>query len=115
NRIFSNAIQVMEDSKYQIYEVCESAREEKAALDRELEQVLQQTIEVIEQVDKSEQEYRYTRIRLTEVSRDFKRFGEEDIKRAYEKATLIQLQLVTLREQEKHLKLRRHDLQLRAR
>lgn len=115
NRIFSNAIQVMEDSKYQIYEVCESAREEKAALDRELEQVRQQTIQVIEQVDKCDQEYRYTRIRLTEVSRDFKRFGEEDIKRAYEKATVIQLQLATLREQEKHLKMRRDDLQLRSR
>jgi len=105
----------MEDSKYQIYEVCASAREEKTALDRELEQVLQQTIEIIEQVDKCDQEYRHTRIRLTEVSRDFNRFGEEDIKRAYEKATLIQLQLATLREQEKHLKMRRDDLQLRSR
>src|SRR5690606_8777662 len=42
-------------------------------------------------------------------------YGELDIKRAYEKATLIQLQLATSREQEKHLKLRRDDLQLRIR
>ncbi|MCM3635228.1 sensor histidine kinase [Paenibacillus camelliae] len=105
----------MEDSKYQIYEVCESARSERSALEKELEQVLQQTIQVIEQVDKLEMEYRYARIRLTEVSRDFTRYGELDIKRAYEKATLIQLQLATSREQEKHLKLRRDDLQLRIR
>jgi len=115
NRIFTNAIRVMEDSKYQIYEVCESARSERSALEKELEQVLQQTIQVIEQVDKLEMEYRYARIRLTEVSRDFTRYGELDIKRAYEKATLIQLQLATSREQEKHLKLRRDDLQLRIR
>ncbi|HIW31741.1 MAG TPA: sensor histidine kinase [Candidatus Paenibacillus intestinavium] len=115
NRIFSNAIQVMETSKYQIYEVCESARDEMRALEKELEQVLQQTVQVIEEVDKLELEYRYTRIRLTEVSREFSRYGEQDIKRAYEKATLTQLQLATLREQEKHLKLRRDDLQIRVR
>jgi len=115
NRIFTNAIRVMEDSKYQIYEVCESARSERSALEREHEQVLQQTVQVIEQVDKLELEYRYARIRLTEVSRDFTRYGELDIKKAYEKATLIQLQLATSREQEKHLKMRRDDLQLRMR
>ncbi|MCR8660494.1 sensor histidine kinase [Paenibacillus endoradicis] len=115
NRIFSNAIQVMETSKYQIYEVCESARDELRALEKELEQVLQQTVQVIEEVDKLELEYRYARIRLTEVSREFNRYGEQDIKRAYEKATLTQLQLATLREQEKHLKLRRDDLQIRVR
>lgn len=115
NRIFSNAIQVMETSKYQIYEVCESARDELHALEKELEQVLQQTVQVIEEVDKLELEYRYARIRLTEVSREFTRYGEQDIKRAYEKATLTQLQLATLREQEKHLKLRRDDLQIRVR
>jgi len=105
----------MEDSKYQIYEVCESARSERLALEKELEQVLQQTVQVIEQVDKLELEYRYARIRLTEVSRDFTRYGELDIKKAYEKATLIQLQLATSREQEKHLKMRRDDLQIRMR
>lgn len=115
NRIFSNAIRVMEDSKYQIYEVCESARSERAALEKELEHVLQQTVQMIEQVDKLEMEYRYARIRLTDVSRDFTRYGELDIKKAYEKATLIQLQLATSREQEKHLKMRRDDLQLRMR
>lgn len=105
----------MEDSKYQIYEVCETARNELSALEKELEQVLQQTIQVIEGVDKLELEYRYARIRLTEVSREFTRYGEQDIKRAYEKATLTQLQLATLQEQEKHLKLRRDDLQIRVR
>lgn len=115
NRIFTNTIQVMEESKYQIYEVCESARNERTLLEKELEQVMKETLQVIEQVDKHELEYRYARIRLTEVSRDFNRFGEHDIKKAYEKATLIQLQLATSREQEKHLKLRRDDLQIRIR
>lgn len=115
NRIFSNAIHVMEKSKYQIFEVTQSARSERQALDQELTSVLDQTIEIISKVDKLELEYRYARVRLTEVSRDFNRYGEQDIKIAYEKATIIQLELATVREQEKHLKLRRDDLQLRVR
>lgn len=105
----------MEQSKYQIYEVCDQARQEYEALQKELGEVLEQTVKVIEQVDKKEQDYRYARIRLTEVSKDFNRFGETDIKRAYEKATLLQLEIATLQAQEKHLKSRRDDLQIRVR
>lgn len=105
----------MEESKYQIYEVCDHARKEYKALQKELDEVIEDTIQVIEQVDKLDQDYRYARIGLTEVSRDFNRFGEFDIKRAYEKATLLQLEMATLQEKEKHLKSRRDDLQLRVR
>lgn len=115
NRIFSNALQVMEDSKYQIYEVCDHARQEYKALQNELDEVIEQTVKVIDQVDKLDQEYRYARVRLTEVSRDFNRYGEFDIKRAYEKATLLQLEIATLQEKEKYLKSKRDDLQIRVR
>ena len=115
NRIFSNALQVMEDSKYQIYEVCDHARKEYKALQKELDEVIEETVKVIEQVDKLDLDYRYARVRLTEVSREFNRFGEFDIKRAYEKATLLQLEIATLQEKEKYLKSKRDDLQLRVR
>lgn len=115
NRVISNAIQVMEDSKYQIYEICESARTELEALELELDQVLQETVRTIDKVDQLEQEYRRARIRLTEVSRDFERYTEEDIKTAYEKATQIQMDLMVYREKESYLKSRRDDLQKRVR
>lgn len=115
NRVIKNAIQVMEDSKYQIYEICESARSELEALEQELELVLEETIKTIDKVDQLEQDYRRARIRLTEVSRDFVRYKEEDIKSAYEKATQIQLDLMVYREKESYLKARRDDLQKRVR
>ncbi|WP_424766644.1 sensor histidine kinase [Paenibacillus sp. sgz302251] len=115
NRIIKNAIEVMEDSKYQIYEICESARTELELLEQELELVLQETVKTIEKVDKLEQDYRRARIRLTEVSRDFVKYKEEDIKTAYEKATQIQLDLMVYREKESYLKARRDDLQKRVR
>ncbi|MCF2938347.1 sensor histidine kinase [Paenibacillus alkaliterrae] len=105
----------MEDSKYQIYEICESARTELDSLEQELENVLQETMKTIDKVDQLEQDYRRARIRLTEVSRDFVKYKEEDIKTAYEKATQIQLDLMVYREKESYLKARRDDLQKRVR
>ncbi len=105
----------MEDSKYQIFEICESARIELETLEQELENILQETMKTIDKVDSLEQDYRRARIRLTEVSRDFVRYKEEDIKSAYEKATQIQLDLMVYREKESYLKARRDDLQKRIR
>ncbi|WP_336787379.1 sensor histidine kinase [Paenibacillus sp. MMO-177] len=115
NRVITNAISVMEDSKLQIYEICESARQELESLGQELEIVLAETLTTIERVDQLEQDYRRARIRLTEVSKDFVRYKEEDIKTAYEKATQIQLDLMVYREKEAYLKTRRDDLQKRVR
>jgi len=113
DRVIKNAIEVMESSKYQIFEICENVRAERDSLYKELQQVMEEASEAIKQVDRLELEYRRTRIRLTEVSRDFHKFREEDIRVAYEAATQLQLQLTVFREKENHLKLRRNDLQKR--
>ncbi|WP_308636657.1 sensor histidine kinase [Paenibacillus silvisoli] len=115
DRVIKNAVSVMEDSKYQIFEICESARKEMFSLGQELNQVLAEAAAIIDKVDQLELDYRRARIRLTEVSRDFVRYKEEDIKAAYEKATQLQLDLMVFREKETYLKARRDDLQKRVR
>jgi two-component system sensor histidine kinase DegS len=115
DRVIQNAVRVMEDSKKQIFDICESARQELMSLNQELDKVLSDTSETIEQVDKLERNYRLARMRLTEVSRDFVRYTEKDIKAAYEKATQIQLELMVYREKENYLKSRRDELQNRVR
>lgn len=115
NKVITNAIRVMEDSKVQIFEICESARQELLALEVELETVMKETGEVIEKADDLENQYRLARIRLTEVSRDFVKFNEQDIKNAYDKATQIQVEKMMYAEKEQQLKSRRDDLQKRVR
>ncbi|MDO7906551.1 sensor histidine kinase [Paenibacillus sp. JX-17] len=115
DKVIKNTIQVMESSKYQMFEILDTARGELISLNQELQVVLQETAETIEKVDQLELKYRQSRIRLTEVSRDFVRYSEEDIKQAYEKATQLQLDLLIYREKEMYLKARRDDLQKRAR
>ncbi|MNH91918.1 Signal transduction histidine-protein kinase/phosphatase DegS [compost metagenome] len=114
DRVIKNAINVMESSKYQIFEICETARHEKEALSKELQEIKDEAGSTIDLVDKLEKDYKRSRIRLTEVSRDFNRFREEDIKVAYEAAIALQLQLTIAREKENHLKARRDDLQNRV-
>jgi len=111
--IIKNAISVMEQSKYQIFEIAESARQELLSLRQELERVKKETSETIDKVDELEREFRRARMRLVEVSKDFIRYKEADIKSAYEKATRIQLDLLMYREKEYYLKARRDELQQR--
>jgi two-component system sensor histidine kinase DegS len=112
--VIQNAISVMEDSKVQVFEICESARQELQNLSQELDTVVRETSETIDMVDRLERDYRLARIRLTEVSRDFVRYKEQDIKSAYEKATHLQLDLMVFREKENYLKARRDELQKRV-
>ena len=111
--IIKNAISVMEQSRYQIFAIAESARQELLSLRQELERVKKETSETIDKVDELEREYRRARMRLVEVSKDFIRYKEADIKSAYEKATQIQLDLLMYREKEDYLKARRDELQKR--
>ncbi|SEC33931.1 sensor histidine kinase [Paenibacillus sp. GP183] len=113
DRVIKNAINVVESSKYQIFEIAEASRGERESLTRELADVKEETSLTIDEVDKLEKEYKRSRIRLTEVSRDFNRFREEDIKVAYEAAIAFQLQLTIAREKENNLRTRRDDLQKR--
>ncbi|WP_240666757.1 sensor histidine kinase [Longirhabdus pacifica] len=114
DRVIQDAIQMMDDSKYAIFEICESAREELQAVKNELEEIKLETIETIENVDKLERQFRLARAVLSEVSRDFNKYTEQDIKDAYEKATVIQMDIMIFREKESNLKVRRNELQKRT-
>ncbi|MBY3619209.1 histidine kinase [Acinetobacter sp. CUI P1] len=115
DRVIKNTIDVMESSKYQIFEILQVARDELTALNKELQRVMDETDETLKKVDKLELQYHRSRIRLTEVSRDFVRYSEKDIRIAYEKATELQLELMMTREREVYLRSRRDELQMRVR
>lgn len=69
--------------------------------------------EVIELGDKLEVQTRHARNRLSEVSRNFHRFSEEEIRNAYEKAHKLQVELTMIQQREKQLRERRDDLERR--
>lgn len=113
--VIEKTLETVEQSKYQIFEIAEQARQECEHLRQEAEKVNQEVNAIILKSDQLEVDLRRARLRLSEVSRNFKKYSEEDIHQAYEQASNIQLELSILREKEKQLRERRNDLQFRLR
>lgn len=112
DNIIRETVSAIEKSREQIYSIAESARQEYQRIKEEIQVIRQDVNNVIEQVNNLEIAERKARIRLMEVSKDFRRFSEEDIKSAYEKAQEIQIKLIMLREEEKTLRFKRDHLEL---
>jgi len=111
DKILNETVSVIEQSKGRIFDIAESARTEYMRIEAQLRELRFEAGKCIEQVDIKEREYRNRRFRLMEVSRDFKRYTELDIKNAYEDAQASQLDVVALREREQYLRRQRDDLE----
>jgi two-component system sensor histidine kinase DegS len=115
DKILRKTLSAIETGKKQIYEIAEAARNEYERLLEDVERIKTETDEMIQQVDQLERGERQARLRLMEVSRDFRRYTESDIRNAYEHASRIQVDLSVMREREKNLRKRRDELEVRSR
>jgi len=111
-RIIDEIVQNIEASKEQVFEIAESVRREIERLEAEIAKIRDEVSSIIAEVDSVTALERQARLRLMEVSRDFCRFTEDDIKRAYEDAQDLQTRLALLREREKQARLRRDQLEI---
>ena len=112
DRIVKETLKAIEQSKVQIYDIAENTRLEMARVKQELEQVKEEMNGIIKEVDRLEVLEKKARIRLVEVSSDFQKYHEKDIKEAYEKAYSLQVELIKCREREKLLRYRRDHLEV---
>jgi len=113
--IIKDTITAVENSKSQIYEIYEAARNEMEHVKKDLERIKQETIEIIFKVDELEKRERRSRLKLVEVSRNFAVYTETDIKSIYDDTKNIQVELAVARAQEQSLRNQRDDMELRLR
>ena len=111
--VFENMLKVMDNSKKDIFSISEQTRKNYEALKQELEEVQRETEKVIQRGDKLEKLTHTSRQRLAEVSKNFEKFTENELKRAYEVANDLVVQLSINRLEEKQLRTRRDDLERR--
>jgi glycosyltransferase involved in cell wall biosynthesis len=111
--VINKTVHVVNQSKNQIFDISEQARTECDHLQHEIERLKAEVVETIKRGDRLERELTWARKHLAEVSREFESYNEVHIKEAYERANKAQSQMILAREQEKHLRKRRDDLQLR--
>lgn len=111
--IINRTIDAVNQSKEEIFRIGEQSRQEMLLLKEELRQVRQKVAEIIEKSDTLELHVKYARNRLAEVSRNFDKYSNEEIKKAYELASEYQIQLALMRQEEKQLRARRDQLERR--
>jgi two-component system sensor histidine kinase DegS len=113
NEIIKSTVEIIEKSRSEIFSIAESSRNECQLVEEELEKIRVITADLINHVDnlvKIDKECRY---QLMIVSKNIKDYKEEDIKRAYDKAKDLQVELMTKKAEEQLLIQRRSELERR--
>lgn len=113
NEVFQNIINVVEDSKSEMYDIVDIIRKEYDDLLLQLQNIREEAIKIIDEVDQLEGLEKNSRQILLEVSKNFTRYSEEDIQKAYEKANILQMQLMLKRQKERELITRRTEIERR--
>ncbi|WP_017756464.1 sensor histidine kinase [Calidifontibacillus oryziterrae] len=113
DKILEKMIETVANSKKEIFEIGEQSRQEFEILTKELQRTRQEVVESIEKGERLEISEKFSRQRLSEVSKHFKKYSEEQIREAYEAAHKLQMELSFLRQNEKMLIERRNELERR--
>ncbi|MFP7479039.1 sensor histidine kinase [Terribacillus saccharophilus] len=113
DRIINEMVEAVENSKDEIFYIGEESRMEYEQLLADLQLTKEKVADMIKEGDQLEQKVRYSKIRLSDVSRDFDRYSEEEIREVYEQTHKLQIELRMSREKEKLLRERRDEIQRR--
>jgi len=111
NEVIKNTIDAIEIGQNEIFNIFEHARLECERIEKELKKVKAQVKATIEIVDNLMKLEKAAKFKLMMVSKDFKKYTEDDIKAAYEEAKEIQIQLSLERQKELQLREKRDELE----
>lgn len=113
DRIVKKAIEAINNSKTEIYDIADNARKECKKLENELKQLKEQVRELIETVERMEIELKESKKKLMHASKNFSQYSQEELKGVYEKADNLRIQLAVKREQEQFYIRKRNDIEVR--
>ncbi len=115
DHIIECTMAAISDSRDQMYDVAEHARNECIMLEQELRELQTEVENAIAAVDQLTEADRTARDRLVVVSRDYYNHSYRQIQNVHEEARKVHGHLEVAREREKHLRLRRDELARRLR
>ena len=113
-KIFNNMVNVMDQSKNDIFTISEQSRQSFQEMQAELVTIKEDISRVITEGDYLEDMTRQSRRRLADVSKNFMNFTEEEVRQAYEVANDLLVRLSINRMEEKQLRVRRDELDRRV-
>lgn len=109
--ILEKMVETVGESKNSIFDIEEQCRKDFEFLTRELEDIKIRVQFVIAENDRLDEQSRFSRKKLSEVSKQFNKFSEEQVREIYENAHKLQVDLQVNRQLEKQLRKRRDDLE----
>lgn len=110
-KIFGNMVDVMDRSKSDIFLISEQSRKSFEAMQKELAEIKESILHVIEEGDELDIQSSLSRKRLAAVSKDFTNFTEEQVKQAYSIANDLLVRVSINKMEEKRLRERRDELE----
>ncbi|MEZ7170369.1 sensor histidine kinase [Sporosarcina sp. OR05] len=111
--IFDNMVNVMDQSKNDIFTISEQSRQALQEMQNEVAIIKEEISRVIDEGDYLEDMTRHSRRRLADVSKNFMNYSEEEVRKAYETANDLLVRLSINRMEEKQLRVRRDELDRR--
>lgn len=112
NKIINNIIGAIGSSRGEILNIVDNIRKDKENFKLEIEKVRTDVARVIDEVDELEKQDKASRKRLAQVSANFNKYTESDIKEAYERAEDIRVKFYIKKNEEKLLREKRDSLEL---
>lgn len=112
NKIIKNTIGEIGSSREQILNIIDNIRNDQEDLKFKISKVRNDIVNVINEVDELEKQDKACRRRLVEVSANFNKYTESDIKEAYEKAADIRAKFYIKKNEEKLLREQRNSLEI---
>jgi len=113
DNIIKKTIEAINNSKSEIFDIAENARNECKALEEELRQLKEQVKELVINVEILEAGLKESKKKLAFISKNYSKYSQEELKAAYEKADNFRIELAIRREQEQYLIKRRNYLEVR--
>ncbi|QXE21191.1 histidine kinase [Clostridium sp. 001] len=112
NKIIKNVIDEISSSRGQVLSIVDYIRKDHEDLKLKLDEIKKDIANVIDEVDKLEEQDKAARRRLAHVSANFNKYTEDDIKEAYEAASDMRIKFYTKINEEKSLRKERDSLEI---
>ncbi|GEL78723.1 sensor histidine kinase [Tenuibacillus multivorans] len=113
DQIIEEMTSVVANSKQEVFEIGEEARKQQSALDDEVQEIKVEVKKIISESDQLDRKLKASRVRLSEVSKNFEQYSEEEVRKIYNSTHELQTQLAVHRQKEVALIKRRDELEKR--
>ena len=114
-KILTDTLKTIDDHKNQIFEIYEHTRTELEIQRARLLELRDTIKETIDRVDDLSRQEKAGKQRLAQVSKNFNKYSEADIRRIYEEVSEIQIAYIRECDKEKALRQERDKLEIRLR